>query len=60
MVRTATTGKASLGSIVIAVGLPVGVALTGSPAWEVAATVALAGLVMLRHTANIRRLVRRQ
>ncbi|MCU1359304.1 MAG: hypothetical protein JWN99_593 [Ilumatobacteraceae bacterium] len=52
-----TTGKASLGSIVIAIGLPVGVAIAGSPWWEVAATVGLALLVMLRHAGNIKRLV---
>lgn len=50
------TGKASVGSIIIAVGLPLGVAVAGSPWWEVAATVGLAGLVMLRHVDNIRRL----
>ena len=51
------TGKASIGSLVIALGLPVGIALSGSPGWEVAATVGLAVLVVLRHTDNIRRLV---
>lgn len=51
------TGKASVGSIVIAFGLPVGVALAGGPWWEVAATVGLAALVMLRHAGNIKRLV---
>lgn len=57
VVRKAT-GTASLGSLVIAIGLPIGIALEGSPAWEVAATVGLALLVMLRHTDNIKRLVR--
>jgi acyl phosphate:glycerol-3-phosphate acyltransferase len=51
------TGKASLGSLVIAVGLPVGVALDGSPAWEVAAAGGLAALVLLRHADNIKRLM---
>ena len=51
------TGKASLGSLVIAVGLPVGVAIAGSPGWEVGAVAALCVLVLLRHADNIRRLL---
>ena len=50
------TKKASLGSIAIAIGLPVGVGLSGRSGWEVVASVALAGLVLLRHSDNIRRL----
>jgi acyl phosphate:glycerol-3-phosphate acyltransferase len=52
------SGTASIASIAIAIGLPLGVAISGSPAWEVMATIALALLVMLRHTDNIRRLFR--
>ena len=50
------SGTASLASVVIALGLPVGVAVAGAPAWEVLAVVGLALLVMLRHTGNLRRL----
>ncbi len=51
-----TTGKASLGSLIIAVGLPVGVAVVGAPGWEVGAVAVLCVLVLLRHADNIRRL----
>ena len=57
LITRRTTGKASLGSIVIAAGLPIGVALAGSPAWEIAATIGLGALVTLRHASNIKRLV---
>ncbi len=52
------TGKASIGSLLISIGLPIGVALDASPAWEVGAALGLGALVMLRHTDNIRRLAR--
>lgn len=49
---------ASVGSIVVAVLFPIGVALTGRAGWEVAVTSALALLVVVRHLPNLRRLVR--
>jgi glycerol-3-phosphate acyltransferase PlsY len=57
VVRRATR-IASLASIAIAIGLPIGVALGSRSAWEVAATVALSALVMARHRSNIERLIR--
>jgi glycerol-3-phosphate acyltransferase PlsY len=51
------TGKASLASLAIALGLPIGVAAGGFERWELAASAALAALVMLRHVDNIRRLI---
>jgi glycerol-3-phosphate acyltransferase PlsY len=51
------TKKASLASLVIAVGLPVGVAIKGAPGWEVAAIVGINVLVIVRHLDNIKRLV---
>lgn len=50
----------SVGSLVLALCLPIGVALTGRPGWEVAAVTAACGIVVLRHWTNIVRIVRRQ
>lgn len=51
------TGKASLGSVVIAVALPAGVAATGRGWCEFLVTLGIAAVVLVRHEANIRRLV---
>lgn len=50
------TGKASVGSITIAVALPVLVAVFGGSASEVMVSTGLAGMVVVRHQGNIRRL----
>ena len=50
------TGKASLGSLAIAVVLPGLVAVFGGSAGEVLVSVGLAGMVVVRHQGNIRRL----
>lgn len=49
--------KASVGSLVVMIGLPGGVAIKGAPGWEVAVLVAINALVMIRHSENIRRLL---
>jgi glycerol-3-phosphate acyltransferase PlsY len=54
------TGKAAVASIAAVVATPVGLALTGAPAWEFAATVGLCALVFVRHAGNVRRLLRRE
>ena len=51
------TGKASMASLVITIGLPVWVAITGVPAWEIVYVVALCLLVLVRHIDNIKRLI---
>lgn len=54
------TGKASLASLSITFGLPIGVAVSGSPAWEIVYVVALCLLVLVRHIDNIKRLLGRR
>ncbi len=51
---------ASIGSMVMAVLLPVGVAFRGRAAWEIAAAAAAAALIIVRHWSNIMRLVRNE
>jgi glycerol-3-phosphate acyltransferase PlsY len=52
------TGAASAGSLVVAVGLPLGAALAGRPAGEVAAFAVAGALVVARHRGNFARLRR--
>jgi glycerol-3-phosphate acyltransferase PlsY len=53
-------GKASLASLMITVGLPIGVAISGVAAWELVFVVALCVLVLFRHIDNIKRLIGRR
>jgi glycerol-3-phosphate acyltransferase PlsY len=52
------TGAASAGSLVVAIGLPVGALASGRPPAEVAAFAACGLLVVARHRGNISRLRR--
>jgi acyl phosphate:glycerol-3-phosphate acyltransferase len=52
------TGRASVASIACIALFPIGLAITGAPAWEFGATVALAALVLARHAGNVARLLR--
>lgn len=51
------SGKASIASLAIMIGLPVAVAVKGAPGWEVAALAGCNTLVLLRHVDNIKRLL---
>jgi len=51
------TGKASMGSIAIALALPVAVAAAGNTTREILVAAAISALVLVRHVPNIRRLL---
>ena len=51
------TKKASLGSLAIALGLPISQVIVGRPAGEVVAGVGLFALVMWRHIPNLKRII---
>ncbi|MCE9622290.1 MAG: glycerol-3-phosphate 1-O-acyltransferase PlsY [Actinomycetia bacterium] len=51
------SGKASIASLAIMIGLPVAVAVKGAPGWEIATLVACNALVLVRHVDNIKRLL---
>jgi acyl phosphate:glycerol-3-phosphate acyltransferase len=60
LIARKATGTASLASLLITVGLPIGIVVSGAPAWEVACVVGLCALVLVRHIENIKRLIARR
>ena len=50
--------KASLASLAIVVGLPIGLVIVGRPATEIFTTIGLGIFVIWRHWPNLKRLVR--
>jgi glycerol-3-phosphate acyltransferase PlsY len=52
------TGKAALASLITVIAFVASVVVIGAPAWEVLAIAAVAVLIVLRHRANLARLIR--
>lgn len=50
--------KSSIASLALIVGLPVLCGIKGVPAWEILAMVGINALLLIKHTGNIKRLVR--
>ena len=48
---------ASVGSLLMAAILPIGVAVRGRPGWEIAVACAASAVIVLRHRANIARIL---
>jgi len=57
---TKVSGKAALGSLTAVALVPIGLIVQEKPAWEFFAVAALAGLILVKHTDNIVRLIRRE
>jgi glycerol-3-phosphate acyltransferase PlsY len=51
-----STGKSSVASLIITIAVPIYVGFFRDELWELAATLGLVVLVILRHLPNIRRL----
>ncbi len=54
------TGKAALGSVVAAALVPVGLVVQDAPAWEFMAVAGLCALIVVKHSGNIVRMIRRE
>lgn len=59
-VVTRVSRTPAVGSIVAVTAAGIGLALTGPPPWELAATIGLCALILSRHLGNVHRLLRRQ
>jgi len=59
-VVTKLTGKAALGSVVAVALVPVALVIDGAPAWEFLAVAGICALIVVKHAANIKRMIRRE
>jgi glycerol-3-phosphate acyltransferase PlsY len=59
-VVTKVTGKAAIGSVIAVALVPIGLVVLDKPAWEFAAVAGLCALIVVKHAANIKRLIRRE
>ena len=59
-VVTKLTGKAALGSVVAAALVPVALVVDDAPAWEFLAVAGICALIVVKHAANIKRMIRRE
>ena len=57
---TKATGKAAIGSVVAVVLVPIGIVVSGQPNWELFAVAGVGALIVVKHTSNIQRMIRRQ
>jgi glycerol-3-phosphate acyltransferase PlsY len=57
---TKLTGKAALGSVIAVALVPIGLIVQGKPAWEFLAVAGLCGLIVIKHSSNIVRMIRRE
>lgn len=57
---TKTTGKAALGSVIAVALVPIVIIIQDQPRWELLAVAGVCGLIMLKHTSNIKRMIRRE
>jgi acyl phosphate:glycerol-3-phosphate acyltransferase len=57
---TKLTGKAAIASIAAVALVPIGLIISGQPAWEFPAVAGLSALIMVKHWDNVARIVRRE
>ena len=59
-VVTRVTGKAALGSVIAVALVPIGIIAMDQPRWELIAVGGLCALILLKHSSNIKRMIRRE